>query len=586
MRSFYNSKFLISALIIAVSFATYAFTLQNGFVGDDHILIEGNLWIRSFSRIPAFFTSNVHAFLSDKPVTDYYRPMLMVLYTVEYALFGLDPFGWHLVNMAFHAANSFLVFLIASRLLANGGNGKDGAADRIFPAAAALIFATHPMNSEAVSWLAGICDLSYAFFSFLSFYLYMLCFREGGLKKGGTYAYAASAAFFFLATLSKETAVVLPAVLMGFDYCLVKKPGIVKRSLPFWGALALYLTLRAFSLESQILAQPGQVSFFEMVSKALAMAWTYIVKVVWPLDMSFYNVVDAPGPWDARFYLFGAATAGTALAVFFFSRADRRVALLALMAVAPLAPTLAILMKNTDIYYTNLLAERYMYFPMAGISMAAALALKEGSRALGFERAWTPLLAGVLVLVLAFSFLSAKRALDWKDDHTIWKKAVEADPGNYFARSMLASMYASRGLDSMAIEEFRESIRLRPTFTGSHHGLGLLYLNAGLNREAEREFREVLRIYPDNGDAKYNLGLIYMDYGNWVEAISMFVKAKESYRGSRLVRASNSLVVCYVRTGRPEEAVRELMEAYRIDPEDRETLDNIRYLEENFGLRM
>jgi len=581
-RHFSASRFLVLSVVFLVSFATYVVTLKNGFVVDDHTLIEGNLWIRSFANLPAALVSNVHAFMSDSPGSDYYRPMLLVLYTVQYALFGLDPWGWHLVNVLFHALNSILVFFLASRLLHDDTEHAQVKGRLAFPAVAALLFAVHPLNAEAVSWLACICELSYSFFSLLSVLLFMESSRaeRGG---GGRYLYAASVALFFLATLSKETALVLPVILMALDYFAMNKPGLVKRSLPFWAAAAVYFILRSIAMDSQIPMQGGQAGIFAVFSNILTMAWMYALKLIWPMDMTIYNIVNAPEPADPWLYVYVGAAALLVFAVIRLSRHDRRTAALAALVLIPLAPTIAVLMKSADIYYFNQFAERYFYLPMAGISIAASLAAKKSlAKRPSTVRAVS--LAGFVVLISFLVSISATRAADWKDDFSIWKKAVETDPGNFFARGMLGNQYLSMGSKDEAAREFKESIRLRPMFSGSHHGLGLLYLDAGMYREAHAEFTEVLRIDPRSADAMYNIGLVFMGYGRWDDALENFQKAGEYYRGEKLLRVYNSMAVCYARLGRVDETMEHLRKAYAIDPGDAETLSNIGHMEKSFGV--
>src|SRR5512135_2525637 len=155
--------------VIAVSLAVYSNTLGHDLVWDDSDQILGNPWIRDPGFLPKIFSSGVWDFKS--VASNYYRPMMHVFYMLGYTVFGLRPWGFHLVNIIFHAGVSVLVFLIARALFA--GHGARAKAFPL-PLMAAVLFAVHPIHTEPVAWVAGIPDLSYAFFCLLSFYLYYL----------------------------------------------------------------------------------------------------------------------------------------------------------------------------------------------------------------------------------------------------------------------------------------------------------------------------------------------------------------------------------------------------------------------------
>jgi hypothetical protein len=97
-------------VIVLVSFAVYLNTLFNGFVHDDIDQIVDNPWIRDITKIPTMFTTSVWSFQGYN--ANYYRPMMHVVYLFNYHLFGLNPWGFHLINIMLHAAASVLVYLV------------------------------------------------------------------------------------------------------------------------------------------------------------------------------------------------------------------------------------------------------------------------------------------------------------------------------------------------------------------------------------------------------------------------------------------------------------------------------------------
>ena len=176
-------------LIIAiVVLSAYANTLLNGFVYDDRQQVLQNPWITNIRYLPNILFSSVWAFEGDHGGSNYYRPVMHLIYMAEYHLFGLKAWGWHLVNIIIHTLNSTMVFLIAStffRLSTENNQEQETSREAlsivdqytirnspISAFIAALLFAMHPINTEPVAWIAGIPELSFTFFYLLSFYLY------------------------------------------------------------------------------------------------------------------------------------------------------------------------------------------------------------------------------------------------------------------------------------------------------------------------------------------------------------------------------------------------------------------------------
>lgn len=588
MKKLFESRLTLLLIVIALSAGTYINTVYNGFIIDDYFLIEKNPWITSFKNLPAIFTSDVHAFKTENPITDYYRPLLFTVYTLEYLLFGLNPWGWHLVNVLFHTANSVLVFLITSYLFRAGGReheSREGALKPVnpnaFPFVSALIFAAHPMNTEAVNWLACVCELSYTLFSLLAFYLYMLSTDSGrGPEKHHSAYRILSVLCFLLATFSKETALVVPGILLAYDYARRRSfEGFLKRHILYWAASGVYILLRIEALHGIVPAKRISAELLYYLSSVIIIFSHYLRLFLFPADLNLYHIIAPALSWaDPRLLFSAAVTAAFFIFLWRVSKKERIAVLPLSFVVLPLLPTFYLLTKDTDIYYINIMAERFFYLPMAGLAMLSSLGVEHLAKKARTEKAVTLLFIFIFAVVSVWSARSFVRNRFWKDDYTIFKTSSQYYPDNYFVHYMLGDLYNSSGRVDLAIEEYTAASRLRPTFTGSHHKLGLIYYSMGLP-EAESEFREVLKVYPENGDAHYNIGLIFMDSGRWDEAIEEFKKALSYSRGSRVLNTRNALAVSYARVGRLMDAERELQEALRQDPADKETIDNLRALE-------
>src|SRR5580765_6642394 len=217
-----------AALLAALAgFAVFAPTLGYEFVWDDRATVVHNRAIRSLANAPSFFTG--HAFsgasedLRDIRVIEYYRPVWVLSLAVNHAVWGVRPLGYHLSNVLLHALASGLTAWLVFEL-----TGGAAAA-----ALAGLLFAVHPVHAEAVAWVSARNELLLCVFVLLAFLSY-LRMRQGtargatgaGAAPGPAWrAGAACVAFFAIALLSKETAVLFPALVALHEWTAASGPG-------------------------------------------------------------------------------------------------------------------------------------------------------------------------------------------------------------------------------------------------------------------------------------------------------------------------------------------------------------------------
>ena len=156
-----------------MSFGVYFNALFNGFVSDDNLQLLNNPWIKHLKYIPQILTSNFWGFQGED--TNLYRPLPYVFYTIVYHILGFKAWGFHLLNVLLHTGVSILVFLIGSRLFTKR---RAASTSPLVPFLGAILFATHPVHTEAVTWIGGIMDVSFTFFFLLSF-IHLILERRG-----------------------------------------------------------------------------------------------------------------------------------------------------------------------------------------------------------------------------------------------------------------------------------------------------------------------------------------------------------------------------------------------------------------------
>jgi hypothetical protein len=187
-------------ILIALSLSLYALTLRNGFVTDDNMQILQNSFVKDPQDLSQAFRGDVWSFATQGANTfhrgsNYYRPLQILAYTAEYALFGERAWAWHLVNMLLNATVVALIYLLLLLF-----------AESQLAFWTALCFALHPMHTEVVAWLASMPELLCAIFLFSALIFYRRA-RNG--TQPATSALL-SAVFFVFALFSKETALLFP----------------------------------------------------------------------------------------------------------------------------------------------------------------------------------------------------------------------------------------------------------------------------------------------------------------------------------------------------------------------------------------
>src|SRR3989338_6977952 len=175
-----SSKYTAIIILLIASIGVYLNTLPNEFVYDDETQVLENQWIRDVKHIPEIFLTDVWAFAGEERLSNYYRPLMHMIYMIDYHIFGLKPWGFHLTTIIFHAGVTLLVHLIAFMLI-NQSQDLNSKSKILNPKSqilspafiAALLFAAHPIHTEAVTWVGGIHELLFTLFYLLSFYFYI-----------------------------------------------------------------------------------------------------------------------------------------------------------------------------------------------------------------------------------------------------------------------------------------------------------------------------------------------------------------------------------------------------------------------------
>jgi hypothetical protein len=551
---------LAVALLLAACALVYANALWNSFVFDDVQLVKENDAIRSIGSLPEILTGNLWGVLGR--ASNYYRPLPPLLYMVTYALFGLAPWAFHLLNIVLHAGASVLVFLIASRW--PRGAGRD--ADTLVPALlAALVFAVHPLHTEAVTWIAGIMDVSCTFFALLSFYCAIRA-PDAPLLAGSRML---SLVAFFLATLCKEPALLLPALIFAWDY---RSPGpasrslavAARRSLPYLAVAGLYLAMRALALRglAPLTREETGVGVTQTLINVPPLFALYLAKLLLPLRQNvLYHVPPVASLGEPR-ALFGllVVIAFAAAAWWAWRRRDPLLVALAFLAL-PLAP--ALYLPGLTQKPVNAFAERYAYLASVGLVLLVAAGLRWASR---YRRTYAGAVGGVAVVIVIFAVLTVQRNTVWRDSLTLWSDSVGKSPRSAFAHENLGYALYYAGRPDEGARELRTALALDPGIPRRIVSNGIAYSRKGLFKKAILEFSTALMFDPDMLDAHYNLGLALQEIGSLDAAVAHYERALAIE--PRFLEAHVNAGIAQAERGNLDEAISHFEAAVDLAPGD------------------
>ncbi len=516
------ARFVVPALVSAVTFVAYMGTLGYAFVYDDIFAIVENSSVHSWHFAPRFFTQHLWAFRY--AVGSYYRPIFLMWLTFNHWLFGLNPVGYHLTTILLHVGVTLLVCLLVRRLTR----------DQATAAIASLVFGLHPAHIEAAAWIAGATESLLAIL-FLGSFLCYIKYREDDRGKGRWLT--ASLVLAVLTVLAKEQGVVLAAVVFAYELVLKQRSPMVNsgegggpgqpaarserwrivaarlgeatiRSIPFLVVTAVYLAVRVVVLGA-IGRSLTPLSAVTVLLTWPSLLWSYIKILIWPVGLSlFYDAPYITRPTAMDFWLPLAAVGFVALALWWLARRSAVARFAVVWLVLPIIPLLNLaVFPEGDIAH-----DRYLYLPSVGFSIIVALGVRGiyiGKSALfGLPAAQVLATAGI---ACALGVATASQHINWASSLLLYNNAVKVAPNNRYAKNNLATELLERGRPDEAALLYRDVVERYPDFYEANYNLGCVLYNNGMFEEAERTLNRAIEIKPLRPDAYYMLGVTRLD---------------------------------------------------------------------------
>ena len=542
---------LLGVLLAVITVVAYLPALRGGFIWDDDDYVTQNAMLTAPNGLTQIWFS-AHR-------QSQYFPLVYTTFRFERALWGLNPRGYHVVNVLLHAINALLLWQLLRRLVVPGAW------------LAAAIFALHPVQVESVAWITELKNVQSTLFYLLALLAWVRFTEKPGVPLWRFYCLALL--FHALALFSKTTACTLPAALWLVLWWRGEALGW-RRMLQILPFLLMGLAMGLVSVwwEKHLgnyVPDSVHLGLLEKVLVATRAVWFYAAKVFWPVNLCFSYPrweINARAPLQ---YL-GLVGCVIAALLWWWRRRiiDRGVTAGVVFFVAALSPLLGFIPLYTFRY--SFVADHYQYLACTGliVPFAAVISTRMSSERPG-RLFWRCLPVGLLAVL---GVLTWKQSRIYADEVRLWRDTLTKNTDSEMAHGNLGSALVNKGQFDEAITQLQECLRLKPD-DGSppaeraiiHSNLGIALVDQGQIDEAISQFQEAIHLQPDYADAHYNLGIALAKKGQMDEAISQYqeaIRLKPDY-----ALAHYNLGVAFASKGQIDEAISQYQEAIRLKPD-------------------
>jgi protein O-mannosyl-transferase len=566
-RAWWKREWLFGLVLIAATVVAYLPALHGDFLWDDDKHISENKTLHSLGGLREIWF---------KPgATCQYYPLTFTGFWIGYHLWGLNPLGYHLLNVLLHGVVAMLLWRVLARLKVRGA------------ALAGAIFALHPVNVMSVAWmtevkntLSGALALAagWAYVRFARLGVYAT--EQGGGTVKGTVSgsdwryYILALALFQLAMFAKTAVSFLPVTLLVVAWWQRERMGW-RDAVPLLPMLGIVVVMGqvTFHVEGLYRATGEQIHIplLERVLISGRSFWFYLGKLFYPHRLTFIYErwhTDADAWWQ---YAYPGATIGLLAGLWGMRKRIGRGAF-ATMLHFYISTSMLILIVALYFTWYSFVSDHWQYF---GCMSVIALAAAGITRTLGFFRKLKPILepafCGMLLLVLGV--LTWRQCGMYADSETLWRTTLDRNPNCSMAHNNLGGILFRKRQEDEAILEFQTAVKLDSSNAEAHYNLGSVLYEKGQVDQAIALFQEALRIQPHYAEAHSSLGTALFKKGQVDEAIVQFQMALEIRPES--AQTQNNLGVALARNGQVDAAMAHFQKAVEAKPEHAEAHNNL-----------
>ncbi|MFO0944811.1 MAG: tetratricopeptide repeat protein [Planctomycetota bacterium] len=471
------------------------------FVWDDHRMLVDNPMVRLPDGILRMWIS------TDQP--DYW-PLSYSTHWLEWRVWGENAAGYRALNITLHLLNTLLVWRLLMVL------GVPGAWF------AALLFAVHPVNVEAIAWILQRKTLLAHFWSLVSL-LAILDYDESKRKS----SFGVALASLVLALLSKSSAVIVPPLMLlvlWWRHREIRRRDLLA-SLPFF-AIALVLgSVGVWFQRFRAVAQDNvrADSFLSRFALAGKGVWFYLQKALWPTNLSFVYPRWTADTGAPATYLPSVVLFALLLTFWILRRRGLAACFFALACyVVALFPALGFI----NIYFMrySLVADHWQYHALpAAVAFVVACSFRLSS---SFPKPWPGVpVAGLVAVALLFGWLAREEAKVYATNESIWRSTLAVNPDAWLAHNELAAILASQGKTAEAIEHFQQSLTLNPDYGDARNNLANAFVTQGRLDDALEELKRAESLDPQSPEIQNSIGRVFGLKGQVKESIPFFKNA-------------------------------------------------------------
>jgi len=566
----------------------------------DFINYDDNNYVYENTTVQTGLNGNsiVQAFSSELAKVGHWHPLTWLSLMLDYELFGLNPQGYHLINLLFHVLNTLLLFLVLRRMT-----------KRLWPSAfVAALFAIHPLHVESVAWVTERKDVLSTFFWMLTLGAYSYYVESPGLKR-----YVFVVLFFILGLLSKPMLITLPFVLLLLDFwplqrfqavnpddkiqaevpklltpekqkkksktkqvAVVKQTPAVQKSTAseyswsriyplLWEKVPLFILVILSIIVTYLAAHTaGAVSSTAALPIGIRMEnvfisyMAYIGKMIWPSNLAiFYPYPKLLVPWQVigSVLLLVAIT----LAVIWRAKKSPYLATGWLWYLGTLVPVIGIVHVGPQA-----MADRYTYISLIGLFVIAAWGFSDLLKRWRYRKAI--LLTLSILIILGLSIKTWTQVGYWQDSFTLFDHALKVTDRNWLAYNNRGTVYNRLGYYSQAINDFNKAIEIKPNYIDAYSNRGVAYKGLGHYKQAIEDLNKAIEMNPDQAMAYSNRGNAYKGLGHYEQAIEDYNRAIEMKPDEAMVYSNRGNA--YKGLGHYRQAIEDYNKAIEMKPDE------------------
>jgi protein O-mannosyl-transferase len=550
---------LICLALVCVTVAVFWTVIGDHFLNyDDDVYVTQNPEVNRGLTLSGVAWAFTHFYAAN------WHPLTWISHMLDCQLFGLNAGAQHAVNLAFHAANTVLLFLLL--------NGMTGAVWR--SAAVAALFALHPLHVESVAWISERKDVFSTFFGLLALLAYVRYVNESKAGKPQSKIwFRAALALFALGLMAKPMLVTLPFVMLLLDFWPLERISnlrgeafktrcaqlkiLAREKWPFFALTLASCVVTFFAQNSSGAVAPLATHPGFRIANALVSYVRYIGKMVWPAKLAILYPLSPISVWAAA----GAGAILLAVSIGCVVAARRQPYWLTgwLWYVGTLVPVIGLVQVGQQSF-----ADRYTYLPLVGLFIAAVWGGADLMRRWEY-RTW---LAGSAIVVL-LSLCAADTMFQlqfWKNGVALFGRALAVTTDNPIAQNDFASALSAAGQTQEALSHYAAAARLDPNNALIQNNFGAALLRAGNTNAAISRYQDAIHLQPDYADAYNNLGAALTGEGLFAEAISALNQALALRPDN--AETCNNLGAVLALQGKPDAAIAAYRKAARLDPDN------------------